>query len=114
MAKQDTGSYEFYFTNGQKQFEIAFSQGQLNGPMRRWNMQGQLILERNYANDVLEGRSKRWYDNGIPREDAFYVDDKLEGDYIQYTSEGKLAMRAKFHEGKIDENSIKTDSGETK
>ncbi|MFA5625671.1 MAG: hypothetical protein WC966_11555 [Bradymonadales bacterium] len=108
MAKDGVGTYEYYFTNGQKQFEIAFQKGVLHGVMRRWNMEGQLILEQNYAHDVLEGRSKRWFDNGLPREDAFYIDNKLHGEYVQYTEDGKIAMRAKFKDGQIVQDSVRS------
>ncbi len=109
MANNGEGVYTKEFSDGSKQFEISFAEGKLNGPMRRWAQNGQLILERNYADDVLEGRSKRWYDNGIPQEDAFYIDDKLEGEYISYDKSGNIAMRAKFEGGELVEDSVKTE-----
>lgn len=108
MAKDAGDIYTSDFTDGKRQFEIGYAQGKLNGSMRRWAQNGQLILERHYVDDLLEGRSKRWHENGILAEDAFYIDDKLEGEYLQYDKEGNVILRAKFREGKILDDSVKS------
>ncbi len=107
MADEGAGIFTKTFTDGTKQFEISYARGKLNGVMRRWAQNGQLILERNYVDDTLEGRARRWYDNGIPQEDAFYIDDKLEGEYVSYDKDGKVAMRAKFRDGQLVKDSVK-------
>ena len=101
-----SGIYTSEFSDGGKQFEISYARGKLNGPMRRWAQNGQLILECNYAEDVKEGRQRRWHENGILAEDAFYIDDKLEGDYTMFDKKGRQIMHAKFREGQVVEDTL--------
>lgn len=108
MADRGEGVYWSRFTDGTPQFEIQYCEGKLNGIMRRWAQNGQLILECSYADDVKEGRCRRWHDNGILAEDSFYIDDKLEGEFVQYDKRGNKVMHAKFKNGEIDKDSVRT------
>lgn len=109
MARDGAGVYTSEFTSGNRQFEISFAEGKLNGVMRRWAQNGQLILECYYADDVKEGRQKRWHENGVLAEDSFYIDDKLEGEFVQYDTKGNLIFRAKFKDGQMVKDSAKTE-----
>ena len=99
-------SLQKHFSDGKVQFEIEYAMGKLNGRMRRWAQNGQLIQDCNYADDVKEGRSKRWHENGILAEDAFYIDDKLEGEYAQYDERGNVILKAKFKDGELVKDSV--------
>lgn len=101
MSGDGSGVYCSTFSDGTKQFEIGYSQGKLNGVMRRYAPNGQLILECNYVDDVREGRSKRWHENGFPAEECFYIDDKLEGEYLKYDTKGNVILRARFRDGNM-------------
>ena len=108
MASDGSGVYTSTFSDGTPQFEICYAYGKLNGTMRRWAQNGQLILECSYADDVKEGRSRRWHENGILAEDAFYIDDKLEGEFVQYSPKGNVILRAKFRDGQMVKDSATT------
>ena len=107
MAHDAYGLYRSTCTDGTPQFEIEYREGKLNGVMRRYAQNGQLILQCTYVDDVREGRCQRWFETGSPSEDAFYIDDKLEGEYLKYNEKGEIVMRARFKEGQILPDSLK-------
>ena len=106
MSSDGSGIYTSEFSDGSPQFEIAYAYGKLNGIMRRWAQNGQLILECSYSDDVKEGKQRRWHENGMLAEESFYIDDKLEGDFSQYDTKGNRIMHAKFKDGEIVEDTV--------
>ncbi len=101
MAGDGAGMYRSTFSDGTPQFEIEYSQGKLNGIMRRYAQNGQILLECTYADDVKEGRCKRWHANGFPAEESFYIDDKLEGEFTQFDEKGNVILKTRFRDGNI-------------
>lgn len=61
---KDTASYISisYFSNGNKKYETTYKNNALNGPIKEWNKNGQILHVKNYENDILKNY-KKWNDN---------------------------------------------------
>jgi antitoxin component YwqK of YwqJK toxin-antitoxin module len=66
-----------YFKNGNKENEIDYKYGKVNG------------------------RARMWYENGRLRVEATYKDNKTHGVRIAYHKNGKVFCRAEYDEGKL-------------
>lgn len=53
-----------------------------NGIYRKYNINGNLILETYYTNDIEDGVRRRWDNNGNLRSICEYVNNKKNGNYI--------------------------------
>ena len=86
MSSDGSGVYTSEFSDGSRQFEIAYAYGKLNGVMRRWAQNGQLILECNYANDVKEGKQYQILFPEYTRTNIIHDDDSKENDPLKFRS----------------------------
>ena len=66
-----------YFKNGNKENEIDYKHGKVNG------------------------RARMWYENGSLRVEATYKDNKTHGVRIAYHQNGQIFCRAEYDEGKL-------------
>lgn len=66
-----------YFENGNKECEVDYRHGKVNGWARMWYESGQLRLEATYKNDKAHGVRRAYHENGQLFCRAEYENGKL-------------------------------------
>ncbi|MDP3704227.1 MAG: toxin-antitoxin system YwqK family antitoxin [Candidatus Omnitrophota bacterium] len=69
------------------------------GFWRTWHPHGQLAGELAYRNGQLDGPWRIWYADGLPKEDATYREGKLDGRFRMWHPGGRLASDIEFRNG---------------
>ena len=57
----------WFFVNGKKLQEIQYDKGTLNGPFRKWNVQGQLVENRNFIDGREVGHMTEFHRPGVKK-----------------------------------------------
>lgn len=75
--------------------------GQREGTARRYNRDGQLVTEENYAGGKLDGLRTAYYPDGKKELVENYRNGQFEGEYLTYDSLGNLRLRGLYADGKM-------------
>ncbi len=67
-----------YYKDGEKERELLFENGKKNGPSKMWWPNGALLLEEQYSDGDLNGKVKRYNPEGEVVETKIYVNGMLE------------------------------------
>ena len=95
-----------YYENGQKRQEYFVNYNKqgfevYNGPEASWYPSGQKESELNYKDGNLNGKAIYWYESGIKKSQANYKDFKQEGVYNEWHKSGQLRFEAYYENGCI-------------
>lgn len=82
-----SGSCITYFQNGEKKMLQNFKNGLENGVFKRWNENGNLIVEGNYLLGNRDGEWKFWRENGQIKSKVYYKNGLLQKNQINCWSE---------------------------
>ena len=80
--------YEYY-ENGQKQSQLNFKDGKMDGLGTRWYRNGQMEKEVTYRDGKKDGLLTEWYGNGQKRLELNYKDGKEDGLTTLWYENGK-------------------------
>jgi antitoxin component YwqK of YwqJK toxin-antitoxin module len=76
-----------------------YSNGLLNGKVKKWYPGKQLMEERFYSEGKKNGKQISYWQNGIKRFEFIAKDDAYEGELKEWSVEGKLIHLATFKNG---------------
>lgn len=89
------------YGDGQKKIEGTLVNGQLEGVIKKYTHEGNLIEQSTYQNNELNGERKKFFTSGkIEREENF-VNGKIDGEATVYYESGKVALKLQYAAGKI-------------
>lgn len=94
-----TGKYITYFTNGQKQTESTFTEGEENGLVTWWHENGQKALEEHYKFGKKTGIRTQWYESGRKQSEQNYKNDKRDGLVITWDINGNITGMETYKNG---------------
>ena len=76
-APKDGKHVEYvFYENGQKEGEVHFKNGKLDGLSTLWHENGQKADEIPYKNGKTDGLWTQWYENGQKKVERHYKDGK--------------------------------------
>ncbi len=95
------GAVKIYGTNGNLLSEKPYKQGVLNGTVKEYYPSGRLESETPYVKGNKEGIAKIYNENGKMFSQMIYSDDELNGEMRIYTPEGKTLYSFENEENKL-------------
>lgn len=100
-----TGTFIYWYENGNKQAECEYENNELNGQYLEWYENGRQKSIQYFYQGKLNGTYQSWKDDGIPKLNIQYLDGKKHGYFISYYPNGKpvrkdLYENDEFIEGK--------------
>lgn len=99
------GDFCSYYTTGKDLIVAAtatYVDGELNGQLKKYYPNGQLMTSAVYVNGKIEGNYTSYYENGALEEETEYSEGKKEGVSRKYGSDGKLILMYNYHNGDKD------------
>jgi len=90
------------FSNNDTSFVESYKDGVLNGVVKKWYPNKQLMEERHYINGKKNGKQISFWENGNKRFEFMAVNDAYEGELREWTIDGKLIHLANFLNGQED------------
>ena len=121
------GKHISYYSNGQMEHLLTYSNGVLDGPKSLWDEEGNALIESkyskgrltghyfqknsdgteetcNYKNNLKEGQCQLFYSETDEQErtllrDVHFVNDKVDGLLVEYDLQGNKQMEMTFKEG---------------
>jgi antitoxin component YwqK of YwqJK toxin-antitoxin module len=91
----------YYYTNGQKEWETNYYQGQLHGKSIGWYKNGQKEWETNYHQGQLHGKDIGWYKNGQKSWEMDYHQGQLHGKDIGWRKNERKWWEEDYEHGKL-------------
>ena len=89
------------WSNGQKQHETPYVNGQRHGRATWWHESGQKWTETPYVNGQEHGIETYWYPNGQKSHEIPYVNGQVHGLYTEWFSDGSLRYVEKMHQDQL-------------
>ena len=96
-----------YYSNGKKEFSAEYMNGKLNGLIRHWSEDGNIISEAEYSNGMLHGIWKKYYENGKLSGKTNYSYGKKHGSETWYHVNGQLKSEQTFVYGLPEDDIIR-------
>ena len=96
-----TGKCFEFHENGQKETEMTFKGGKMDGPAVWWYENGQKETEGNYKDGKIDGLLVAWYENGQKKAEGNYKDGKEDGLYVWWHENGQKMMEATFKDNEF-------------
>lgn len=118
------GTEKRYYDN-KPLYEISYVNGKKEGQLKKWSMNGVLLLLGTYKNDLKEGEwtefsdiygqklsfevysegkilsSEKYFEDGKLKEKTSYINGKADGIKLIYSPEGKIISESPYSEGKL-------------
>jgi TPR repeat protein/antitoxin component YwqK of YwqJK toxin-antitoxin module/RNA polymerase subunit RPABC4/transcription elongation factor Spt4 len=96
-----TGKYEKYYPNGQKEQEINWKNGKIDGLSTEWYENGQKSSEANWKGSP-NGSMTTWYENGQKKSEGNWKDGKPNGLNTDWYENGQKKSEGNWKNGKFD------------
>ena len=90
--------------------ECQYKNGELDGLMREWNNDNDLIREENYKNGKIDGWQKFWYKTGNKKQEIFFKEGVKSGESRFWLEDGQLNNIENYKDGVLDGLCIKKSS----
>ncbi len=92
------GPFKTFYSTADKQvnFDYSFIAGEVNGPVKYFNVDGQANFEGNAVAGSIIGKGTNYYPNGAVEYEKTFVDGKLDGPFVGYFANGN-----KYEEGNM-------------
>jgi antitoxin component YwqK of YwqJK toxin-antitoxin module len=90
-----------WYENGQKSFEGTFKDGKKDGLNTMWWENGRKGSEITYKNGKRDGLYNLWYDNGQKREKGTYKDGKKDGLSTKWSENGQKIFEINYKDGNL-------------
>lgn len=84
--------------NNEIQESITFVNGVRHGEYKKYDFNGNLIIDGNYLNDKMNGLWT-WYDNGKINATINYLNGEIDGDYITYYQDKRIKSKTLYDFG---------------
>ena len=97
-----TGKCFEFHENGQKETEMTFKGGKMDGPAVWWYENGQKKSEENYKDGKPDGLLVYWYENGQKQTEINYKDGKPHGIGFNWYENGQKEAEGNHKDGKMD------------
>lgn len=94
-------SLVYFYENGNKEYDLHFKKGLLNGVNIAYYENGEIRIKELYIGGKLHGPSRGYYDNGTLMVLETYRSDKLDGVFESYNKDGSLFATGTFSKGKV-------------
>ena len=91
---------ETRFDGESKMEENGYRDGGNHGVQKRWNHEGDLVVEGNFVNGAREGHWIYRYDNGVIADEGNYVNDREDGFWLSKDENGRKLTGRTFLNGK--------------
>ena len=99
-----TGKSTYWYSGGKsKRLEADSLAGQLNGLLKEWHPNGQLIVQSEYKKNARHGFFQEWYPSGKKSVEARYNDNNLQGPYVEWHENGAVKKKALYRAGAVAE-----------
>jgi len=89
------GELKRYYLNGNLLMRFYYEAGKVEGPWEDYYPNGKIKREETYKNDVRDGSMRVYYENGNLGMKAFFVNGKREGTIEFYEEDGKKIEKNK-------------------
>lgn len=90
------GMFTTWYTNGQKEYESRYIDGELDGVETSWHPNGQKWVETHYFSGKRHGRRRIWNDEGTLTKEEHFEYGKPVGVWRSWKSSGKLRSEQRF------------------
>jgi antitoxin component YwqK of YwqJK toxin-antitoxin module len=97
-----TGKCFDFHENGQKETEMTFKGGKMDGPAVWWYENGQKETEGNYKDGKIDGLSVLWHENGQKKSEVNRKDGKPHGIVFNWYENGQKEAEGNHKDGKMD------------
>lgn len=88
-----------YYSNGEKQEEGYYTNGQKSGKWTYWYENGNKWSEGYFEEGERNGPGAVWYEGGAIQYTGGYIQGKPDGEWIFYDGEGKEVKRVTYTKG---------------
>jgi len=89
-----------YYSNGEKQEEGEYEDGEKDGQWTYWFENGNKWSEGYFKAGERDGMATVWYEGGAKNYEGEYDMGKPDGEWIFYDGEGKEMKRVQYQQGK--------------
>ncbi len=96
--KKDS-TWQYFISDSILFLSEKYNEGTLNGAVRIYYWNGNILEEKNYKDGVLDGVWRRYYYSGQEMFHSIYVNGKLSGPYNKFYENGVLNISGKYEEG---------------
>jgi len=101
IGRNNEGEWKYYHKASKVVMTLEnYKNGKLEGSRTIYYPDAKVAEEMTYKNGLREGIYKKFAQNGILLEQTTYANDQYNGDAIFYDSEGTIASKGKFLNGK--------------
>lgn len=84
------GKWIFYYAGGERQKEVTYNKGVLEGLETTYYKNGKKLTEIHYENGIKEGKYVFYFDNGNVREKGFYHNNMKHGEFQVFFPDGTM------------------------
>lgn len=95
-ADKNCNNLTSYYPDGKKAAEIPVTTGFLNGSLKIWYNNGNLMRERIYLNDASNGTYCDYFENGKVKEKFTFKNGDQNGAYEKYYDNGLLMEKGEY------------------
>lgn len=95
-----SGTAHEKYADGRKRKRIPIKDGQVNGTVTEWAMNGQKVSELDYIKGRPDGQEKQWYDSGKKKLEVTYANGVVNGTATEWYENGQKKSEGQFNNGK--------------
>jgi len=96
------GRWKFYYhSNGKKEYDYNYKDGEFDGLVIFWFENGQKMWERTFKNGKEDGLVIFWYENGQKMSEGTFKNGKLDGSFTHWYENGKKKREGTYKDGKV-------------
>jgi RNA polymerase sigma factor (sigma-70 family) len=95
-----TGAWVTWHVNGQKGYEIQYTNGKYNGTFTSFHDNGAKSYEQHYVNHVTHGPDTGWFPDGRLNYTAQYKNGKQDGTWTHWYENGNKHSETNYADGK--------------
>ena len=89
---QPHGEWTLNDENGNRQIQLHYNHGKLDGTEIEWHSNGQKAIEITWQDDVVCGTVRQWDEDGNLLSQAMYVDGMLDGEVTTFYENGQKTV----------------------
>ena len=96
------GIRTWYYSTGEKDFEIPYISGKEHGKIVTWFKSGKTKEETEWAEGKSHGTTRLWYENGQKRHEAINENGKADGPSTEWYKNGNKEKEGNYKSGRND------------
>lgn len=94
-----SGTWVCWHVNGQKAYEIQFTNGKYEGVFTRFHDNGRKAFEQHYVAHEVNGADTGWYPDGRVMYTGLYKNGKKDGKWIHLFPDGRKSSESTYKDG---------------